>query len=503
MRIKRNRVEIDGRLYIPAAILILIALFGLVGRSARNAVRAQATSDFVVQDQRSVIAGLEAGFISIAKHAEPGVVSITAVQQNTTNSGNSSIKSFLDRFAAKPDGKNSEPGDGWDDSDAPVTASGSGTIIRRDQGVYYVLTNFHLVEKTYVVTVRLADRTILKGRVIGTDPVTDLAVVAISSPKLTERNIIPLGDSNAAKVGSWVLAVGNPYGFEHTVTVGVVSAIHRDLEEEGTTYSDLIQTDAAINKGNSGGPLMDMHGNVIGINSAIASPTGGFIGLGFAIPINIAKEILDDLISRGRVVRGWLGVTIQELTPVLQKYYGVGDGVLVASVSEKGPAASAGILSEDVIVKIAGTPIGDTGASGRKIASLSPGDVVPVTVVRGGVQHTLTVKVGLAPLTPTSRPTPPESEHGSMLRVQTLTSELAKQAGIRTRRGVLVTDIWPDSAAQEAGLEEGDVVVSFNHQPLSTQEQFDSMLGMTARGDVVVLRVLRSDSPRMIGFRRD
>jgi serine protease Do len=316
--------------------------------------------------------------------------------------------------------------------------------------------------------------------------------------------VVSLGNSHDVQVGSWALAVGSPYGFEHTLTVGVVSALHRELQEEDILYTDLIQTDAAINKGNSGGPLLDVEGRVIGINSAIASPTGGFIGIGFAIPIDTAKAVLDDLIENGRVVRGWLGVGIQALTPVLQDYYNVKDGVIVTDTDDKSPGAAAGLKSEDIIVRYGGEAVSDVPQLQRLVAETEPGEAVLITVIRHGGDLDLYAKIGISPLTPPGRPIQPSIMRPSQeIGVRTLTDDLARQMDSRGARGVVVTDIWPGGPAHEAGLDDGDIIVMFNGVQLTGEGDFRRRYAKVTAGEVVVLKVLRKGSVHIVGFRRD
>jgi len=386
----------------------------------------------------------------------------------------------------------------------PTTATGSGIIARKNGSDFYVLTNYHVVDGAFRVKVRLADNTEIRGTVVGIDPVTDLAVVKISSPKLSDRNVLPLGNSDAVKVGAWALAMGSPFGFEQTLTVGVVSALQRELEEDETLYLDLIQTDAAINKGNSGGPLLDVEGRVIGVNTAIASPTGGFVGLGFAIPINTAKTVLDTLVKEGRVIRGWLGVGIQDLTPVLQEFYGVDQGVLVASVNQAGPARRAGLQEEDIITKMDDTPLSDVFDLQRLAAASPPGSRVQLDIVRSRQPRRVPVVIGQSPTTP-ERPSPADSTGAAResigLTVRTLTGELARRVGLEGTKGVIVADVRSGGVAEEAGLEVGDVIVRLNHRRVETDRGFAKMMKEIRPDGIVVLKVLRDRSPRMIGFR--
>jgi serine protease Do len=489
---------------LAGIVYIVVASFVLATPSLQSAENAGPALD----DHKAVLCSLEDSFSAIAEQAEPGVVSITAVQvKDLTGVGTGAEpEDYLRDLFGLPDSRSAEtpkfrlpPGH----PEIPVTANGSGTIIRRQGNNFYILTNYHVVENAYRVSVRLEDETILKGIVVGIDPVTDLAVVRISSPKLTDRNVVPLGDSDTVKVGSWALALGSPFGFEHSLTVGIVSALHRELDQGETSYPDLIQTDAAINKGNSGGPLLDVEGRVIGINTAIATPTGGSIGIGFAIPVNTAKALLDELIREGRIVRGWLGVGIQELTPVLQDYYGVKRGVLVASVEDRGPAARAGIASEDIIVSANGIETGGVAQLQRAVTAIEPGRTVDVKIVRGGKPQSLQVEVGLLPSTPSGRPAPAPALEGAGIEVRTLTGDLARELGMRGMRGVLVTGVLPGSPAEDAGLEEGDVCVSVNGRLMSSEKEFDQFLRETPPKGIIVLRVVRDGVPRIVGFRME
>ena len=495
-----------------AAKCSLLVLVVLILLAFAVPVFPQDASGVAPADKTSMLCFLEDSFSSIAQRAQKGVVSVRAVQRASTEgvfSGTSarSLDDFFNRYLNRemglpPSDAQDEQNNPPDNSESPsVTATGSGSIVRRQGNNFYVLTNYHVVENAYQVTIGLWDDSQVDGIVVGVDPLTDLAVVRIASPKLSEDNVVPLGDSNKVEVGSWALAIGNPFGFEHTMTVGVVSALHRELEDEETLYPDLIQTDAAINKGNSGGPLLDIEGKIIGVNAAIASPTGGFIGLGFAIPINTATAVLDELITDGRVVRGWLGVGIQELDPVLQEYYKTQQGVLVASVDEKGPASKAGLASEDIIVQVGDMPITEVRQLQKLVTSTAPGTTLPVIVIRDNARQSMQVQIGLSPYTPNGRPTPPPPRKGAGIESRTLTGDLAKRIGIKGTKGVIVIDVSAGSAPEDAGLEEGDIVTAFNGRQISEDSQFDDMIQNTPSNAVVVLRVIRKGLSRMIGFR--
>lgn len=502
-----------NRRFLTALILISLVSFGIFGNSITESASLQATDNNAIsKENTAVLFSLQNAFSSIADSAEPGVVSITAVQRTEVSNirksdyGLSDIHRSRSKMMHKIVServKNSKPHMilPMQLPQIPVTATGSGLIVRRQGSRYFVLTNNHVVENAYRVKVRLYDGTVTNANVIGSDKMTDLAVLQISSSHLTERNILPLGDSNAVKVGSWALAVGSPFGFEKTLTVGVVSALHRELEDEGDLYLDLIQTDAAINRGNSGGPLLNMEGKVIGVNAAIASPTGGYVGLGFAIPINTVKEVLDDLIEEGRVIRGWLGIGIQEMTPVLQEYYGVESGVLIASVDGKGPGSKAGLISEDIITKAGDTPITETVQLQKLVAGTNPGSFLPLQIIRDGKETTVRVQVDLSPSTPASRPSIPTLREETEIKVQTLTGDIARKVGLKgSVKGVIVTDIAPGGPAEDAGLEEGDVIVALNSKPVTSENQFNNYTDNLQKEDIVILKIIRDGTTRIIGF---
>lgn len=492
--------DVKHKQLLTLALLTIIPL-GIVAGSGTGRQESQVRAA-VTGEQRTVLCSLEDAFSTIAQRAGGGVVSITAVQ----NAGISNTSSQDRDTFSNPSGDDPTtrvPMNSLGQGDITIKASGSGTIIRKVGSDYYVLTNYHVVENTYMVSVKLANGTDTKGTVIGLDPVTDLAVVKITAPELSDVNIIPMGDSSSVKVGSWALAVGSPYGFEHTLTVGIISALHREIDNADSEYPDLIQTDAAINKGNSGGPLLDVEGRIIGINTAIASPTGASVGLGFAIPINAAKGVLEDLIQNGRVIRGWLGIGVQELSPVFQEYYKAPKGVIVASVDDKGPAAHSGVMSEDILIRLGDTEITNITDLQKLVAALKPGESRTATVIRHGVIRTLKMDVALSPATPAGRPRPSSTKFNARIRVRTLPQSLAQEAGLKQRSGVIVIDIPPAGAADNAGLDEGDIITRFNDKPVTSQSQFDSMLDGVSIGGIVVLKVARSGDMRMIGFRKE
>ncbi|MDH4369508.1 MAG: Do family serine endopeptidase [Nitrospira sp.] len=367
-----------------------------------------------------------------------------------------------------------------------ASGSGSGLIVDSEG---HIVTNNHVVGDATEIEVRLSDKTKLIAHVIGKDPDTDLALLKVSAGRpLTSARF---GDSTSVKVGQWVLAVGNPFGLDQTVTLGVVSGIGRE-NINLSRYENFIQTDASINPGNSGGPLFNLRGEVIGINTAIINFAQG---IGFAIPSNMAKQVIEQLLAKGKVVRGWLGVGIQPLTAELAKKFGVteGGGVLVNEVFEKDPAALAGIQPGDVIVRINGVLVDSPNRLSRLIGTLAPGATSRIEVVRDLKPLLLDVPLTERPDSPvlTSIPRIEKLESKLGLEVQESTANLIEKFKLRQSKGVVITKVEPNSLAQAEGLREGDLVIEVNRTEVSSLMEFTSTISQSRRGDAVLLRVLR------------
>ena len=375
---------------------------------------------------------------------------------------------------------------------------GSGFVIDNHG---FILTNNHVVENADEIMVKLSDGKELKAKVVGRDAKTDLALIEIDgSHGLTT---VPVGNSDDLRVGDWVLAIGNPFGLDNTVTAGIVSAIGRKIDQG--PYDNFIQTDAAINPGNSGGPLLNTRGEVVGINTAIFSRSGGNIGIGFAIPINLANEIVPQLKAKGKVTRGWLGVMIQRITPELAESLGVEgtSGALVSEVVPDGPAAKAGIKQGDIIVEYDGAAVKDSTDLPRLVARTGVGKDVSVKVRRGDGQEAFTVTVGELD----------EGEHGEAggggasseqlgLGVQTLTPEISENLGLdRNLRGVVVTEVEPDGPAAEAGLRRGDVIAEVNRRPVHNASQYEKAVKGSGKGKSVLFLVRRGENTIFLAVR--
>jgi len=364
--------------------------------------------------------------------------------------------------------------------------SGSGVIIDQDG---HIITNNHVVSDASEVEVRLSDKTKFIAQVIGKDPDTDLALLKIT----TDRKLpsAHFGDSSTVKVGQWALAVGNPFGLDRTVTLGVISGIGRE-NMNLSRYENYLQTDASINPGNSGGPLFNMHGEVIGINTAIINFAQG---IGFAIPSNMARQVMEQLLSRGKVVRGWLGVGIQPVTADLAAKFGVneGEGVLVNEIFEGDPAARAGIKPGDIITKVDGKAVETPSMLSRLIATLPPGATARIEVVRDGHRQILPVPLSERQETPVvaALPPPSRSEVKLGLDVQELTTELAGKFKLKESAGVLIAKVDRGSVGEAEGLREGDLIKEVNRVEVTSVNAFTTAVLKARRGDTILLRVLR------------
>ncbi len=374
-----------------------------------------------------------------------------------------------------------------------ATSLGSGFIVNKDG---YILTNNHVVENATDITVKLGDGREFKAQVIGRDPKTDIALIKIEASALP---VIPLGNSDKLEVGEPVMAIGNPFGLNQTVTTGIVSAKGRFIGEG--PYDNFIQTDASINRGNSGGPLINTSGEAVGINTAIFSPTGGSIGIGFAIPIDMTKEVLPQLKERGQVTRGWLGVAIQPITPDLGKKFSLKqpNGALVSDVMEASPAEQAGVKQGDVIVAFDGKTVKSSTDLPHIVASTPVGKEVPVMVIRDGAEVTLRVKVGelkeeqvAAAMTSTS----PKTKLG--IDIQELTPALARKFGLKGEKGIVITEVEPDSPGDEVGLQPGDLILEINRVRVTTVNQVRRVLEKTKPDEPTLLLVKRDGGTRYV-----
>jgi serine protease Do len=364
-------------------------------------------------------------------------------------------------------------------------ALGSGFIVSSDG---YILTNNHVVGNADLVMVIIGDDDPVRAEVVGTDPPTDLAVIRVK-----DRNDLPVlsfGDSDNLQVGDWVIAIGQPFGLSHTVTSGIVSALGRN-NIDLTTYEDFIQTDAAINPGNSGGPLINLDGRVVGVNTAILGPQGN-IGIGFAIPINMAKNVYEQIRKNGRVVRGFLGVDIQDLNPDLATAFGLPNstrGVLISYVSENSPAATAGLKPGDVIVQFDGKPVTSPASFQTRISVLQPGTSVGIVVLRNGARQNLTINLGTRVAASPAKPAPRPTLEVAGMAVQDLNQDLAEKLGYQGQKGVIVVAVAQDSIAGFSGLGPGMLIQQVDRQPVTNVKEFESALKQAADKPAILLLV--------------
>lgn len=435
-------------------------------------------------------------FIDVVKQEKPAVVNIYTTENGSPGSPGSGhgggrdddpYKDFLERFFGM------QP-----HSNVPRRSLGSGFIIDKEG---YILTNNHVVERADEIRVRLESGKEYVAKVIGTDPETDIGLIKIEPEE--ELPVVKFGNSDNLQVGEWVIAIGNPFGLTQTVTVGVVSALGRDI---GTgKYDNYIQTDASINPGNSGGPLINIDGEVIGINGAIyPGQQGGNIGIGFAIPINMAKEILGDLKASRDVQRGWLGVVIQKLTPELAQALGLSEndkGALVGDVSDGGPAEQAGLKRGDLIVKFDNADVSTYEILPRLVASHKPGSKVTVQVIRNGKKMTYALTLGTlktARSRVAARDNKIEKSTQFGLIVEDITPALQKSYQLDVNSGALVTEIMPGGPAQRAGIVRGDIVEEVNRNSIASAAEFYELSSVADKSDAMLLTVRRGSTSTFV-----
>ncbi len=375
---------------------------------------------------------------------------------------------------------------------------GSGVVVS-DEG--YILTNNHVIDKADKIFVRTFDDRRLEAKVVGADAKTDIAVIKIDDSKLRP---LSFGNSDGIRVGEWVIAIGSPLGdnLEQTVTHGIVSAKGRS-NLGLADYEDFIQTDAAINPGNSGGPLVDIEGKLIGINTAIASRTGGFQGIGFAVPSNMAKQVMNSLIKYGKVTRGWLGVTIQDINESMAEGMNLNstDGTIVGSVVEGSPAEKAGLKTGDVIIKLNGQKVKNTVELRNNIASTQPNTTVTLQVIREGMQKTIRIKLGELPADEKlAGPTSTKIEEVFGFSVANNNASYAQQFNLKSTSGLIIVKIDPSSNAYRNGLRTGDLILQLNKQDVTSIADFKSDLNKLEEGENILFLIERRGSKMFVAF---
>jgi serine protease Do len=464
-----------------AAMLMALGLGGFAVAGVDHLVNPPATFRLASADEP---AGRNS-FAPVVKKVLPSVVTITSSRMVSTGfqGGEGEVPPMFRRFFG------GDPGNGNGQSRAPQQQKeeglGSGVIVSANG---YILTNNHVVDHATTVTVIMPDRQESKARVVGADPKTDIAVLKVDTGSLDP---ITIGDSDKVQVGDYVLAVGNPFGVGKTVTMGIVSATGRanlGLED----YEDFIQTDASINPGNSGGALVNDRGELIGINTAIlANGSEGNQGIGFAVPVSVARKVMNQIIKDGKVTRAYLGVMAQEVTPSIARAFHEPEvrGALIGDVTPNGPAEKAGVEKGDIILDIDGKPVNSSAELRMRVSLMVPGTKIDVKVFRNGADKILPLTLAEMP-TETARNEPPENSSEDALQgitVENITAQAARQLGLpATTTGVLVTKVDPAGKAADSGLKRGDVIQEVNRKPVSNTSDFESAM-RNAKDDALLL----------------
>ena len=451
---------------------------------------ARAVTLSVAPEPQAGAASLTQGFADVIQPILPAVVNIQTSGNVQTTRQRTPVPNLPDdplfrRFFGDPFGNGDQQ-----PSERRQRGLGSGVIVSPEG---YILTNNHVVEGATDITVKLYDKREMKAKLVGADPRSDVAVLQIQATGLTSMK---LGDSSRLRVGDIVLAIGNPFGLDETVTMGIVSATSRRNTDIVPTdgYADFIQTDAAINPGNSGGALVNARGELVGINTAIYSGTGGNLGIGFAIPVNMARGIMEQILTTGKVSRGYLGIMIQDVTPDLATAFKLSssEGVLIGDVSADSPGAKAGLQKGDVVVAVNGQPVADAQDLRLRVSQIAPGSTVRLDLVRDAQRRQLTATLAELPETVAraTGPNAPEPSEAGLegLQVGTLTPDIAQQLELpATVRGVVVTNVDPNSSAADAQIQRGDVIQEVNRRPVANVQQFRTAVREAGNQPILLL----------------
>lgn len=446
---------------------------------------------FVLMAPLAAAASSLPDFTQLVAQASPAVVNITATRQvpsGLPSRPQQEVPELFQRFFRE-----------YERRSTPRPSTGSGFLISTDG---YVLTNHHVVEDAEEIVVALSDRREREAELIGADPVSDLALLKIDAIDLP---VVSIGSSEALKVGEWVVAIGSPFGFELSVTAGIVSAKGRSLPDEMGNYVPFIQTDVAINPGNSGGPLFDLRGKVVGINSQIFTRSGGFMGLSFAIPIDVAMEVVEQLKDKGQVSRGWLGVQIQRVDRDLAESFGLdrAAGALVTRVFADSPAEEAGIREGDIITEFGGRAIDLSSDLPHVVGRFKAGTDTEVKVVRTGESLTLSVKVGELEADRVAAASAVEMQpKGNQLGIIVRDLSDSERQSLEAPRGVLVTSV-SEGPGKTANLAPGDVITTVNSQWVDTVTDFETLIDALPAGTAVPVRVIRARQPQYIAIKID
>jgi serine protease Do len=488
---------------ILIAIAGIFTLMGLVIGSnfGSDKLAAQDKSQPVAIQSNTTLVGGHSPFVAVAEKVKPAVVNISAksMVEDRFHAFSGRDDDIWRRFFGMPPGNGGQTPPQMRKSES----LGSGFLISSDG---YILTNNHVIKGADDIMVKLSDTKEYKAKVIGADSETDLALLKIDADETMPYLI--LGNSDSILVGDWAIAVGNPFpqlGLDRTMTVGVISALGRTglvFGPDNPVYQNYIQTDASINPGNSGGPLVDINGNVVGINSAIVSPTGGNIGIGFAVPINLAKKISEQLKKSGSISRGWLGMLPKDIDNNMAEALGLSssEGVLVESVEPKSPAEEGGLKTGDIILEFNGSKVTNAQQFRFLVADAGPGTPVSVEILRDNSTKTMTFKLGDRSqfLTQASAETKEKADTKWLgLSVSTFTREMAESKGIDYQPGVVIDDIEPNTPADDGGLFAGDIIMEINRQQIKTRADFVEMAGKMSDRTKSILFLVKREKTTM------
>ena len=481
----RNRIQTP----IWVAIVALATALMLGGVTAPIVHSSSEQASYTVASNARTQIAFEQGFSPVVKSSAPAVVNISSSRTVRSPEAGPEAPFLSDPFLKKFFGEDlmrqfRVPRERREHS------LGSGVIVN---SAGYVLTNNHVIEGATDIKVALSDKREMDGKIVGTDPGTDIAVVKIPTDHLS---VLPFADSSKVEVGDIALAIGNPFGLGRTVTMGIVSAIGRGglgIED----YEDFIQTDASINPGNSGGALVNVRGELIGVNTAILSPSGGNLGIGFAVPSNMVRDVMDQIIRTGKVTRGYMGVTIQDITSDLATALKLEQtrGALIGDVDPGGPASRAGVQSGDVIVEANGKPVDDSRALRLTVSKMAPGSQINMKILHDGQTRNVTLTLAEVPVKETAsattrqKPAPPEPGQPRLgIAVTELTADLVKHLDMPpSTKGVVIADVEDGSPAAEAGLQVGDVIQEVNRKPVHTMAEFQSQLSTRGSNPILLL----------------
>lgn len=468
---------------IPAVLMLLLS-GGLVIGSVQYATALPAK---VSEQSVEHLTKTGRAMAEIASAVKPAIVNISTTRTVKIQGGMDLFEDpFFKRFFGDQFNRQRQP------RERKSAGLGSGVIVSPDG---YIVTNYHVVKEADEIKVTLSDKKEYTGKVVGSDPKTEISIVKIEARDLPT---LPWGNSEKLQVGEIVLAVGNPYGLNQTVTMGIVSAIGR-ANVGIADYEDFIQTDAAINPGNSGGALVNPRGELVGINTAIFSTSGGYQGIGFAIPSNMIKSIMDSLVKKGKVIRGWLGVSIQKITPELSKQFKMKEdsGILVSDAVENSPAEKAGIKRGDVIIEYDGKRVDEPYQLRNMVANTAPGEEHQLTILRDGVRQTVAVIVGDVPSDQQGEP----GDYQNVLKgigVQEITTELAKKMNVPVRiKGVIINDI-EENAPAAGVLLQGDVIQEINRKKISSLKDYQELASKLRKDDDLLVLIFRNGSSTFV-----